>query len=130
VPDDKISLAQIRALPLSDQIQALMMNGNEDQRGRGREPGAWFVSVKAIQLKQLRSLLAGEPDEQTVLKSLQNCAALVRGNWVVRRCVMLHSHHIYAYWRVASASCSTLDTPSVPGVARAARLCAAPGTCA
>lgn len=41
-------------------------------------------SAKIIQFKQLLSLLAQDLDPKNVLKTLQQVAVLVQGNWVVR----------------------------------------------
>ncbi|KAL7979199.1 hypothetical protein Chor_015223 [Crotalus horridus] len=66
-PSNMLSMAQLRTLPLADQIKILMKN------------------VKVIAFASLMSLLASGTDPAAVLRSIQQVALLVQGNWVVKR---------------------------------------------
>ncbi|XP_025032052.1 DNA-directed RNA polymerase III subunit RPC5 [Python bivittatus] len=65
-PSNVLSMAQLRTLPLADQIKILMKN------------------VKVIAFASLMSLLASGTDPAAVLRSIQQVALLVQGNWVVK----------------------------------------------
>uniref|UniRef100_A0A6B2FAJ3 DNA-directed RNA polymerase III subunit RPC5 C-terminal domain-containing protein n=1 Tax=Bothriechis nigroviridis TaxID=88079 RepID=A0A6B2FAJ3_BOTNI len=65
-PSNMLSMAQLRTLPLADQIKILMKN------------------VKVIAFASLMSLLASGTDPAAVLRSIQQVALLVQGNWVVK----------------------------------------------
>ncbi|XP_063170807.1 DNA-directed RNA polymerase III subunit RPC5 [Candoia aspera] len=65
-PSNVLSMAQLRTLPLADQIKILMKN------------------VKVIAFASLMSLLASGTDPTAVLRSIQQVALLVQGNWVVK----------------------------------------------
>ncbi|KAM3826524.1 DNA-directed RNA polymerase III subunit RPC5 isoform 1-T1 [Vipera latastei] len=65
-PSNMLSMAQLRTLPLADQIKILMKN------------------VKVIAFASLMSLLASGTDPTAVLRSIQQVALLVQGNWVVK----------------------------------------------
>ncbi|GFN78523.1 DNA-directed RNA polymerase iii subunit rpc5 [Plakobranchus ocellatus] len=66
MPDNVLSLNELRKLDLNDQIKALLIN------------------VKVIRFDQLVSFLARGTDHQAILRSLQNMAVLVQGCWVVK----------------------------------------------
>ncbi|XP_012944474.1 DNA-directed RNA polymerase III subunit RPC5 [Aplysia californica] len=66
MPDNVLSLSDLRRLDLTDQIRALLIN------------------VKVIRFSQLMSFLAPGADHQAVLRSLQSMAVLVQGCWVVK----------------------------------------------
>ncbi|CAL1536657.1 unnamed protein product [Lymnaea stagnalis] len=66
MPDNVLSLNELRKLELNDQIRALLIN------------------VKVIRFSQLISFLAPGTDHQAVLRSLQSMAVLVQGCWVVK----------------------------------------------
>ncbi|XP_077594955.1 DNA-directed RNA polymerase III subunit RPC5 [Stigmatopora nigra] len=65
-PSNVLSMAQLRTLPLGEQIKTLMKN------------------VKVIQFASLMGLLASGTDATAVLRCVQQVALLVRGNWVVK----------------------------------------------
>nr|XP_056722181.1 DNA-directed RNA polymerase III subunit RPC5 [Euleptes europaea] len=65
-PSNVLSMAQLRTLPLADQIKILMKN------------------VKAIPFANLMSLLSSGTDPTAVLRCIQQVAMLVQGNWVVK----------------------------------------------
>ncbi|ETE59513.1 DNA-directed RNA polymerase III subunit RPC5, partial [Ophiophagus hannah] len=65
-PSNVLPMAQLRTLPLADQIKILMKN------------------VKVIAFASLMSLLASGTDPTAVLRSIQQVALLVQGNWVVK----------------------------------------------
>ncbi|XP_053131835.1 DNA-directed RNA polymerase III subunit RPC5 isoform X2 [Hemicordylus capensis] len=65
-PSNVLSMAQLRMLPLNDQIKILMKN------------------VKVIAFANLMSLLASGTDPTAVLRCIQQVALLVQGNWVVK----------------------------------------------
>ncbi|XP_024903038.1 DNA-directed RNA polymerase III subunit RPC5 isoform X5 [Pteropus alecto] len=65
-PSHVLSMAQLRALPLADQIKTLMRN------------------VKVMPFANLMSLLGPSTDSVAVLRGIQKVAMLVQGNWVVK----------------------------------------------
>ncbi|XP_078723296.1 DNA-directed RNA polymerase III subunit RPC5 [Lampetra fluviatilis] len=65
-PSNVMSMAQLRTLPLGDQVKTLMKN------------------VKVLQFSQLMSLLSPGLDSVSVLRSVQQVALLVQGCWVVK----------------------------------------------
>ncbi|KAK1344454.1 hypothetical protein QTO34_013150 [Cnephaeus nilssonii] len=65
-PSNVLSMAQLRTLPLADQIKILMKN------------------VKAMPFANLMSLLGPSVDSVAVLRGIQKVAMLVQGNWVVK----------------------------------------------
>lgn len=65
-PSHVLSMAQLRALPLADQIKTLMRN------------------VKVMPFANLMSLLGPSTDSVAVLRGVQKVAMLVQGNWVVK----------------------------------------------
>ncbi|XP_066496505.1 DNA-directed RNA polymerase III subunit RPC5 [Tiliqua scincoides] len=69
-PSNVLSMAQLRTLPLADQIKILMKN------------------VKVIAFASLMSLLAPGTDPTAVLRCIQQVALLVQGNWVVKSDVL------------------------------------------
>ncbi|XP_061562533.1 DNA-directed RNA polymerase III subunit RPC5 isoform X1 [Phycodurus eques] len=69
-PSNVLSMAQLRTLPLGEQIKTLMKN------------------VKVIQFASLMGLLASGSDSVTVLRCIQQVALLVQGNWVVKSDVL------------------------------------------
>ncbi|XP_057682742.1 DNA-directed RNA polymerase III subunit RPC5 [Corythoichthys intestinalis] len=69
-PSNVLSMAQLRTLPLGDQIKTLMKN------------------VKVIQFASLMGLLASGTDSTAVLRCIQQVALLVQGNWVVKSDVL------------------------------------------
>ncbi|XP_061456254.1 DNA-directed RNA polymerase III subunit RPC5 isoform X3 [Rhineura floridana] len=69
-PSNVFSMAQLRTLPLADQIKILMKN------------------VKVIAFANLMSLLASGTDPTAVLRCIQQVALLVQGNWVVKSDVL------------------------------------------
>ncbi|XP_064614481.1 DNA-directed RNA polymerase III subunit RPC5-like [Liolophura sinensis] len=66
MPNNVLSLAQLRTLPLSDQVRALLIN------------------AKTIRMSQLMSLLPNNTEVMSALRSLQQVAMLVQGCWVVK----------------------------------------------
>ncbi|XP_021092961.1 DNA-directed RNA polymerase III subunit RPC5 isoform X3 [Heterocephalus glaber] len=66
-PSNVLSMAQLRTLPLADQIKILMKN------------------VKVMPFANLMSLLGPSVDSVAVLRGIQKVAMLVQGNWVVKR---------------------------------------------
>ncbi|KAM5329636.1 DNA-directed RNA polymerase III subunit RPC5 isoform 1-T5 [Glossophaga mutica] len=66
VPSNVLSMAQLRTLPLADQIKILMKN------------------VKVMPFANLMSLLGPSIDSVAVLRGIQKVAMLVQGNWVVK----------------------------------------------
>ncbi|XP_067318028.1 DNA-directed RNA polymerase III subunit RPC5-like [Anolis sagrei] len=69
-PSNVLSMAQLRTLPLADQIKILMKN------------------VKVIAFANLMSLLASGTDPTAALRCIQQVALLVQGNWVVKSDVL------------------------------------------
>ncbi|XP_077357964.1 DNA-directed RNA polymerase III subunit RPC5-like [Festucalex cinctus] len=69
-PSNVLSMAQLRTLPLGEQIKTLMRN------------------VKVIQFASLMGLLASGTDSTAVLRCIQQVALLVQGNWVVKSDVL------------------------------------------
>ncbi|XP_051925616.1 DNA-directed RNA polymerase III subunit RPC5 [Hippocampus zosterae] len=69
-PSNVLSMAQLRTLPLGEQIRTLMKN------------------VKVIQFANLMGLLASGTDATAVLRCIQQVALLVQGNWVVKSDVL------------------------------------------
>ncbi|KAL8175488.1 UNVERIFIED_CONTAM: DNA-directed RNA polymerase III subunit RPC5, partial [Gekko kuhli] len=69
-PSNVLSMAQLRTLPLADQIKILMKN------------------VKVIPFANLMSLLSSGTDPTAVLRCIQQVAMLVQGNWVVKSDVL------------------------------------------
>ncbi|XP_049614908.1 DNA-directed RNA polymerase III subunit RPC5 [Syngnathus scovelli] len=69
-PSNVLSMAQLRTLPLGEQIKTLMKN------------------VKVIQFASLMGLLASGTDATAVLRCIQQVALLVQGNWVVKSDVL------------------------------------------
>ncbi|RMC17712.1 hypothetical protein DUI87_05376 [Hirundo rustica rustica] len=69
-PSNVLSMAQLRTLPLADQIKILMKN------------------VKVMPFSNLLSLLGSGTDATAVLRCVQQVALLVQGNWVVKSDVL------------------------------------------
>ncbi|XP_014724836.1 PREDICTED: DNA-directed RNA polymerase III subunit RPC5 isoform X3 [Sturnus vulgaris] len=69
-PSNVLSMAQLRTLPLADQIKILMKN------------------VKVMPFANLLSLLGSGTDPTAVLRCVQQVALLVQGNWVVKSDVL------------------------------------------
>ncbi|EMP34971.1 DNA-directed RNA polymerase III subunit RPC5 [Chelonia mydas] len=69
-PSNVLSMAQLRTLPLADQIKILMKN------------------VKVMPFANLMSLLGSGIDSTAVLRCIQQVAMLVQGNWVVKSDVL------------------------------------------
>ncbi|XP_076856174.1 DNA-directed RNA polymerase III subunit RPC5 isoform X1 [Brachyhypopomus gauderio] len=69
-PSNVISMAQLRTLPLGDQVKTLMKN------------------VKVMPFANLMGLLASGTDSTAVLRCIQQVAMLVQGNWVVKSDVL------------------------------------------
>ncbi|XP_047108579.1 DNA-directed RNA polymerase III subunit RPC5 [Schistocerca piceifrons] len=66
VTSETLSLVQLKQLPMVDQVRQLLLR------------------AKIVQFSQLLSLLGQESDVAGLLRAIQQCAVLVRGNWVVR----------------------------------------------
>ncbi|XP_015237030.1 PREDICTED: DNA-directed RNA polymerase III subunit RPC5 [Cyprinodon variegatus] len=69
-PSNVLSMAQLRTLPLGDQVKTLMKN------------------VKVMPFANLMGLLATGTDQTAVLRCIQQVALLVQGNWVVKSDVL------------------------------------------
>ncbi|XP_037547085.1 DNA-directed RNA polymerase III subunit RPC5 [Nematolebias whitei] len=69
-PSNVLSMAQLRTLPLGDQVKTLMKN------------------VKVMPFANLMGLLASGIDQTAVLRCIQQVALLVQGNWVVKSDVL------------------------------------------
>ncbi|KAM8889669.1 DNA-directed RNA polymerase III subunit RPC5 [Synchiropus picturatus] len=69
-PSNVLSMAQLRTLPLAEQVKTLMKN------------------VKAMPFANLMGLLASGTDSTAVLRCIQQVALLVQGNWVVKSDVL------------------------------------------
>lgn len=69
-PSNVLSMAQLRTLPLGDQVKTLMKN------------------VKVMPFANLMGLLATGTDSTAVLRCIQQVALLVQGNWVVKSDVL------------------------------------------
>ncbi|XP_060951250.1 DNA-directed RNA polymerase III subunit RPC5 [Limanda limanda] len=69
-PSNVLSMAQLRTLPLGDQVKTLMKN------------------VKIMPFANLMGLLASGTDSTAVLRCIQQVALLVQGNWVVKSDVL------------------------------------------
>lgn len=65
-PSNVLSMAQLRTLPLADQIKILIKN------------------VKVMPFANLMGLMATGTDSTAVLRCIQQVAMLVQGNWVVK----------------------------------------------
>lgn len=83
-------MAQLRTLPLVDQVKTLMKNGRSFTEV-SLPPLLPFKAssspllVKVIQFANLMGLLASGTDSTAVLRCIQQVALLVQGNWVVKR---------------------------------------------
>uniref|UniRef100_A0A7N8X778 Polymerase (RNA) III (DNA directed) polypeptide E n=1 Tax=Mastacembelus armatus TaxID=205130 RepID=A0A7N8X778_9TELE len=69
-PSNVLSMAQLRTLPLAEQVKTLMKN------------------VKLMPFANLMGLLASGTDSTAVLRCIQQVALLVQGNWVVKSDVL------------------------------------------
>uniref|UniRef100_A0A672Q598 DNA-directed RNA polymerase III subunit RPC5-like n=1 Tax=Sinocyclocheilus grahami TaxID=75366 RepID=A0A672Q598_SINGR len=69
-PSNVLSMAQLRTLPLGEQVRTLMKN------------------VKVMPFANLMGLLASGTDSTAVLRCIQQVALLVQGNWVVKSDVL------------------------------------------
>lgn len=69
-PSNVLSMAQLRTLPLAEQIKTLMKN------------------VKLMPFANLMGLLASGIDSTAVLRCIQQVALLIQGNWVVKSDVL------------------------------------------
>ncbi|XP_016348590.1 DNA-directed RNA polymerase III subunit RPC5-like [Sinocyclocheilus anshuiensis] len=69
-PSNVLSMAQLRTLPLGEQVRTLMKN------------------VKVMPFANLMGLLASGTDSTVVLRCIQQVALLVQGNWVVKSDVL------------------------------------------
>ncbi|XP_041063149.1 DNA-directed RNA polymerase III subunit RPC5 isoform X1 [Carcharodon carcharias] len=69
-PSNVLSMAQLRTLPLADQVRTLMKN------------------VKVVQFANLMGLLGSGVDSTAVLRCIQQVAMLVQGCWVVKSDVL------------------------------------------
>lgn len=69
-PSNVLSMAQLRTLPLAEQVKTLMRN------------------VKLMPFANLMGLLASGTDSTAVLRCIQQVALLVQGNWVVKSDVL------------------------------------------
>ncbi|XP_028990086.1 DNA-directed RNA polymerase III subunit RPC5 [Betta splendens] len=69
-PSNVLSMAQLRTLPLGEQVKTLMKN------------------VKVMPFANLMGLLASGTDSVSVLRCIQQVALLVQGNWVVKSDVL------------------------------------------
>ncbi|XP_041829010.1 DNA-directed RNA polymerase III subunit RPC5 [Melanotaenia boesemani] len=69
-PSNVLSMAQLRTLPLGEQVKTLMKN------------------VKVMPFANLMGLLASGTDQTSVLRCIQQVALLVQGNWVVKSDVL------------------------------------------
>ncbi|XP_039630518.1 DNA-directed RNA polymerase III subunit RPC5 [Polypterus senegalus] len=70
VPSNVLSMAQLRTLPLGDQVRTVMKN------------------VKILPFANLMGLLSSGTDSTSVLRCIQQVAMLVQGNWVVKSDVL------------------------------------------
>ena len=66
MPNNVLSLTQLKSMPLGDQVKSLLIN------------------AKVIRFSQLMTLLPQGTDPQATLRSLQHVAVLVQGCWVVK----------------------------------------------
>uniref|UniRef100_A0A3P9K230 Polymerase (RNA) III (DNA directed) polypeptide E n=1 Tax=Oryzias latipes TaxID=8090 RepID=A0A3P9K230_ORYLA len=69
-PSNVLSMAQLRTLPLAEQVKTLMKN------------------VKVMPFANLMGLMASGVDQTAVLRCIQQVALLVQGNWVVKSDVL------------------------------------------
>ncbi|RVE59830.1 hypothetical protein OJAV_G00192170 [Oryzias javanicus] len=69
-PSNVLSMAQLRTLPLGEQVKTLMKN------------------VKVMPFANLMGLMASGIDQTSVLRCIQQVALLVQGNWVVKSDVL------------------------------------------
>ncbi|XP_024140784.1 DNA-directed RNA polymerase III subunit RPC5 [Oryzias melastigma] len=69
-PSNVLSMAQLRTLPLAEQVKTLMKN------------------VKVMPFANLMGLMASGVDQISVLRCIQQVALLVQGNWVVKSDVL------------------------------------------
>uniref|UniRef100_A0A3Q1EAP4 Polymerase (RNA) III (DNA directed) polypeptide E n=1 Tax=Acanthochromis polyacanthus TaxID=80966 RepID=A0A3Q1EAP4_9TELE len=69
-PSNVLSMAQLRTLPLAEQVKTLMKN------------------VKVMPFANLMGLLASGTDSTAALRCIQQVALLVQGNWVVKSDVL------------------------------------------
>lgn len=70
MPDNVLSLTQLRTMPLADQVRALLTN------------------VKVMRFSQLMELLPKGTDPQAALRLLQQVSVMVQGCWVVKSDVL------------------------------------------
>ena len=69
-PENVLSIAKLKFLPLGDQLKLLMKN------------------AKIMHFSHLLALLPSNPDANSVVRSLQSFAVLVRGCWIVKSDVL------------------------------------------
>ncbi|KAL4624581.1 DNA-directed RNA polymerase III subunit RPC5 [Arapaima gigas] len=69
-PSNVLSMAQLRTLPLAEQVKTLMKN------------------VKVMPFANLMGLLSSGTDSTVVLRCIQQVAMLIQGNWVVKSDVL------------------------------------------
>ncbi len=79
MPNNVLSLAELKTMPLGDQIKALMKN------------------AKVLRFSQLIALLSKGTDPTAALRSLQQMAMLVQGCWVVKSDVLYPKDSYSAY---------------------------------
>lgn len=78
-PSNVLSMAQLRTLPLGDQVKTLMKN------------------VKVMPFANLMGLLASGTDSVAVMRCIQQVALLVQGNWVVKSDVLYPKNSCSAF---------------------------------
>ncbi|KAK7475390.1 hypothetical protein BaRGS_00033340 [Batillaria attramentaria] len=84
MPDNVLSLTQLRNMPLADQVRALLTN------------------VKVMRFSQLMELLPQGTDPQAALRLLQQVAVMVQGCWVVKSEVLYPKETCSAHSGVSS----------------------------
>ncbi|KAG9350254.1 hypothetical protein JZ751_026608 [Albula glossodonta] len=78
-PSNVLSMAQLRTLPLGEQVRTLMKN------------------VKVMPFANLMGLLSSGTDSTAVLRCIQQVAMLVQGNWVVKSDVLYPKNSYSAF---------------------------------
>lgn len=94
LPTNVLSAAQLKAMPLTDRVRALLRNGRLNLRfpllrvilfPLALNQGNLFVfTAKVIKWSQLLELLGTDVDVGSAMKALQQVAVLVRGCWVIK----------------------------------------------
>ena len=91
-PENVLSLSKIKHLPLAEQLKLVIKN------------------AKIMHFSHLASLLPSNPDDSSVVRSLQSFATLINGCWIVKSDVLYPSGSVSAVsGTLADLMCSARD---------------------